>query len=180
MPAKGITEGLLTIQDGVSPSKNISSTILAEIIAHEFGHTLGFGHSASNVALMYASVTGLGPCCATTIVSPRAGSIERRRQQSDAAGRAIESHRGRRRQPRRSLVDRTTRTTRLRRRSRAGERRLRERRRQLSANATAVALNGPASGLYRVYVIASNAAGSSPQSNTVSFNVVLRRSRCSR
>jgi len=61
MTAYTITEGNLTIQDGVTPGAGISSTRLAEIIAHEFGHTLGFGHSADNSALMYAYVTGFGP-----------------------------------------------------------------------------------------------------------------------
>jgi PKD repeat protein len=59
--AYNITEGNLTIQDGVSASSGIPSNTLAEIVAHEFGHTLGFGHSADRTALMYASVTGLGP-----------------------------------------------------------------------------------------------------------------------
>jgi PKD repeat protein len=59
--AGNITEGNLAIQDGVSPSTGISSTRLAEIVAHELGHTLGFGHSSDNTALMYSSVTGLGP-----------------------------------------------------------------------------------------------------------------------
>lgn len=59
--AYAITEGNLTIQDNVSSANGISSRVLAEIIAHEFGHTLGFGHSPDNTALMYASVTGLGP-----------------------------------------------------------------------------------------------------------------------
>jgi PKD repeat protein len=59
--AWNITEGNLVIQDGVSPANGISSSRLAEIIAHEFGHTLGFGHSADRSALMYASVTGAGP-----------------------------------------------------------------------------------------------------------------------
>ncbi len=58
--AYNISEGNLTIQDGVSAS-NMSSNRLAEIIAHEFGHTLGFGHSDSSGALMYAYVTGAGP-----------------------------------------------------------------------------------------------------------------------
>ncbi|MDQ6799286.1 MAG: PKD domain-containing protein [Acidobacteriota bacterium] len=59
--ATPITEGFMTIQDGVSPSTGISSTLLAEIIAHEFGHTLGLGHSSDPTALMYPSVTGRGP-----------------------------------------------------------------------------------------------------------------------
>jgi PKD repeat protein len=59
--AVNITEGNLVIQDNVSPNANLSSNRLAEIIAHEFGHTLGFGHSADGTALMYATVTGLGP-----------------------------------------------------------------------------------------------------------------------
>ena len=56
-----ITEANLVIQDNVSPANGISSKILGEILAHEFGHTLGFGHSSSTDALMYASVTSLGP-----------------------------------------------------------------------------------------------------------------------
>lgn len=59
--AVNISEGNLTIQDGVSPSTGISSVRLSEIVAHEFGHTLGLGHSTDNTALMYAYVTGLGP-----------------------------------------------------------------------------------------------------------------------
>jgi PKD repeat protein len=56
-----ITEAFLEIQDGVSPTAGIPSAMLAEIIAHEFGHTLGLGHSADNTALMYPTVTGRGP-----------------------------------------------------------------------------------------------------------------------
>lgn len=55
-----ILEGNLVIQDGVSPLRGISSAVLAEILAHEFGHTLGFGHSADRTALMYYQVTGGG------------------------------------------------------------------------------------------------------------------------
>jgi PKD repeat protein len=56
-----ITEANLTIQDGVSSNAGIPSNELAEIVAHEFGHTLGLGHSADSKALMYAYVSGLGP-----------------------------------------------------------------------------------------------------------------------
>lgn len=63
-----ITEANLTIQDNVSATTGISSVRLAEIVAHEFGHTLGLGHSDQNTALMYPSVTGLGP-------SPRTDDI---------------------------------------------------------------------------------------------------------
>jgi PKD repeat protein len=55
-----INEGNLTIQDGVTPAAGISSALLAEIVAHEFGHTLGFGHSTDGTALMYGTVTGGG------------------------------------------------------------------------------------------------------------------------
>ena len=59
--AWNITEGNLVIQDNVSPNQGIPSATLAEIVAHEFGHTLGFGHSTDSTALMYPTVTGLGP-----------------------------------------------------------------------------------------------------------------------
>ena len=59
--AYNIVEGNLVIQDGVSPSARISSNRLAEIISHELGHTLGFGHSADASALMYFTVSGIGP-----------------------------------------------------------------------------------------------------------------------
>jgi PKD repeat protein len=65
LSAWNITEGNLTIQDGVSSLTGITSKVLAEIVAHEFGHTLGFGHSDDPSALMFASVTGLGPSLRT-------------------------------------------------------------------------------------------------------------------
>lgn len=59
--ARNIAEGNLAIQDGVTPQAGVSSTTLAEILAHELGHTLGFGHSTDTTALMYGTVTHLGP-----------------------------------------------------------------------------------------------------------------------
>jgi PKD repeat protein len=56
-----ITEANLVIQNGVTPSNGISSLVLAEILAHEIGHTLGIGHSPTNTSLMYASITRGGP-----------------------------------------------------------------------------------------------------------------------
>ncbi|MHB0972093.1 MAG: matrixin family metalloprotease [Thermoanaerobaculia bacterium] len=55
-----ITEGNLVIQNGVSPSAGISSTTLNAILAHELGHTLGFGHSEDSGALMYYTVRAGG------------------------------------------------------------------------------------------------------------------------
>lgn len=59
--AFGITEGNLVIQNGVAPNRGITSSGLAEILAHELGHTLGFGHSADASALMYATLESNGP-----------------------------------------------------------------------------------------------------------------------
>ena len=169
-----ITEGLMHIQDGVSPSKNISSAVLAEIIAHEFGHTLGFGHSASNVALMYASVTGLGASLrdddrlAARWLYPNGGGNGNPTAPAAPSNLAAA--------PSGSNVDlswtdnannETTQTIHLAQGSGAfvnvGS---------VGANATAVRLTGLAAGAYRAYVVASNSAGSSPQSNTVAFTIV--------
>lgn len=55
-----VLEGNLVIQDGVAPANGIGSATLAEILAHEFGHTLGFGHSEDPAALMYPTITSAG------------------------------------------------------------------------------------------------------------------------
>lgn len=175
MHAYEITEALLTIQDGVSPANGISSAILAEIIAHEFGHTLGFGHSASNVALMYASVTGLGPSLrdddrlAARWLYPNGGGSNPTPTAPAAPSNLIAVPSG-------SNVDlswtdnannETSQTIYLAQGSGSftniGN---------VAANATAVRLTSLAAGSYRAYVIASNAAGNSPQSNTASFTIV--------
>jgi PKD repeat protein len=171
--AFGITEGLMHIQNGVSPSQGISSTMLAEIIAHEFGHTLGFGHSASPSALMYASVTGLGPDLreddrtAARWLYPTGGGNNNPTPPAAPSNLAAAVSG--------SSVDlswtdnannETSQTIYLALGSGSfasvGS---------VSPNATAVRLNNVGAGSYRAYVIASNAAGNSAQSNTVSFTV---------
>jgi PKD repeat protein len=174
MHAYGITEGLLTIQDGVSPSKNISSTILAEIIAHEFGHTLGFGHSASNVALMYDSVTGLGPSLrdddrvAARWLYPNGGGngnptppAAPSNLTAVASGSNVDL----------SWTDNANNETAQTIYLAQGDGSFASVG-NVAANATGVRVSGLAAGSYRAHVIASNAAGNSPQSNTVSFTIV--------
>ncbi|HEY0370781.1 MAG TPA: PKD domain-containing protein [Thermoanaerobaculia bacterium] len=174
MHANGITQALLTIQDGVSPAKSISSTVLAEIIAHEFGHTLGFGHSTSNSALMYASVTGLGPslrdddraaarwlypngngtgnptapAAPSNLSAVVAGSNVDLSWTDNANNETAQS----------IYVAQGSGTF-----TNVGS---------VAANTTAVRLTGLGAGTYRVYVIASNAAGNSAQSNIATFGVL--------
>ncbi|MEO8218292.1 MAG: PKD domain-containing protein [Acidobacteriota bacterium] len=59
--ADEIVEGNLVIQDGVAGWAGVSGVLLAELLSHELGHTLGFGHSRSSSALMSPSLMGVGP-----------------------------------------------------------------------------------------------------------------------
>jgi len=168
-----ITSALLTIQDGVSPSKGISSNTLAEIIAHEFGHTLGFGHSSSNNALMYASVTGLGPGLrpddqlaarwlypngggSTTPTAPAAPSNLTATPSGNYADLTWTDNANNETSQSIYLAQGSGSFTNI---------------GSVGANATSVRISSLATGSYRVYVVASNAAGNSPQSNTATFSI---------
>ncbi|HEV7238232.1 MAG TPA: PKD domain-containing protein [Thermoanaerobaculia bacterium] len=166
-----ITSALLTIQNGVSPSASISSATLAEIIAHEFGHTLGFGHSASNVALMFASVTGLGPSLrdddrlaarwlypngggTTTPTAPAAPSNLTATPSGSNADLTWTDNANNETSQSIHLAQGNGSFTNI---------------GSVGANATSVRISSLAAGSYRVYVVASNSAGNSPQSNTATF-----------
>jgi PKD repeat protein len=171
--AWNIIEGNLTIQDAVSPQNGISSSRLAEIVAHEFGHTLGFGHSDDPNALMYYSVTGLGPSLRAddqnaarwlypngsgttpppppTPTAPAAPTA----LTATASGSSIdlswndnannESGQGIYLASGTGSFAKVT---------------------DVAANAESARLNGLAAGSYRIYVVAYNGAGISAQSNT--------------
>lgn len=173
--AYAITEGNLTIQDGVSPSKGISSTRLAEILAHEFGHTLGFGHSASENALMYYMVTGLGPSLrsddqlAARWLYPGSGSSTPPPPQVPASptslfasvsGTSVDL----------SWSDNAGNETGQAVYVAAGSGAF-SKVADIGANVETVRLNGFSAGVYRAYVVAVNAAGSSSPSNTVDFTI---------
>lgn len=176
LSAWNIIEGNLTIQDGVSSSNGISSKLLAEIVAHEFGHTLGFGHSADGGALMYASVTGVGPTLRTddqtaarwlypngsgtppppSPTVPAAPSA----LTALASGSNIDL----------SWVDNATNETGqsvyLATSTGAFSKVT-----NVGANVRTARLSGLASGIYRIYVVAYNAAGNSAASNTATATI---------
>lgn len=173
--AFAITEGNLTIQDGVAPLNGVSSAMLAEILAHEFGHTLGFGHSASPNALMYFSVTGLGaslrdddrlaarwlypngsappppvvepgnPSGLSATVSGSNADLAWNDNANNETSQSIYLALG-------SGAF-----------SKVGE---------VGANVESARISALASGTYRAYVAASNSAGSSGPSNTVTFTII--------
>lgn len=172
--AYAITEGNLTIQDNVSPANGLSSSALAEILAHEFGHTLGFGHSESNSALMYYSVTGLGPSlrdddqiaarwlypngsapppvvqlpAAPSGLSVTVSGSNADLRWSDNANNEVNQS-----------IHLAASSGAF---SKAGD---------VGANATGIRVSSLGPGTYRTYVVANNSAGSSAQSNTATFTI---------
>jgi PKD repeat protein len=171
--AYNIVEGNLTIQDGVSPSAGISSSVLAEIVAHEFGHTLGFGHSSDATALMYPSVSPGGPSLRAddqvaarwlypsgTSTPPPAVPNAPTNLTAVPSGTAINLH----------WTDNASNesgdsvyvATSTGAYSRVGT---------TAAGATSAAVNGLSGGSYRVYVTAWNAAGESAASNVATATI---------
>ena len=171
-----ITEGNLVIQDGVTPGAGISSNRLAEIIAHEFGHTLGFGHSSDNTALMYAYVTGFGPSLkaddqtaarwlypnGTAVTPPPSPSVPGAPTNLAATvsgSNVILSWTD-------NATNETSQSIYLATGNGAFSKIL-----DLGVNVNSTTLSGLAAGTYRLYVVASNSAGASNPSNTVTVSV---------
>jgi PKD repeat protein len=169
-----ITEANLVIQDNVSPANGISSKILGEIIAHEFGHTLGIGHSGNSSALMNASVTGLGPSLrdddmvAARWLYPNGNAAPPQPEVPNAPSNLAASVSG-------SNVDFSWNDNAANETSyaiyiasgsgtfsRAGD---------VPANTRSARVSALVAGTYRAYVVAVNAAGSSAPSNNVTFTV---------
>lgn len=171
--AWNITEGNLVIQDNVAPAKGISSSRLAEIISHEFGHTLGFGHSADSTALMYATVTGRGPALkdddqlAARWLYPNAGgTTPTPTPATPAAPSNLQAN------PSGSNVDllwsdNASNETGFAIFVNGGEVA------RVGANTLSARLSGFAAGTYNIYIVAFNASGNSAASNTASVSISL-------
>lgn len=169
-----ITEANLVIQDNVSPANGISSRILGEIIAHEFGHTLGIGHSGSTNALMYASVTGLGPSLrdddmvAARWLYPNGNVSPPQPQVPSAPSNLTASVTGNNADLtwNDNSADETSFGIYLATGSgsftKAGD---------VPANTRSARVSALAAGTYRVYVVAANGAGESAQSNSATFTI---------
>lgn len=164
-----ILEGNLVIQDGVSPQAGIRSGVLAEIVAHEFGHTLGFGHSDDASALMYPTITASGPALrsddelAARWLYPRTASP--RPPSPPAALRATSGSEGVLLTWIDSASDETGFVVYV-----APDAKSFSRAIQLPADSTTAQLQGLLGGLgYRAYVVSANAAGESSPSNIVGF-----------
>lgn len=168
-----ITEGNLTIQDNVSSANGISSRVLGEIIAHEFGHTLGFGHSPDSSALMYASVTGLGPSLrdddeiAARWLYPNGSTPQP--VSVPAAPSNVRASSGV------NYADLTWTDNASNETAQAiflapGSNGAFSKFADVAANATSARLTSLAAGTYRVYIVATNVAGSA-QSETITFSI---------
>ncbi|HVT04742.1 MAG TPA: PKD domain-containing protein [Thermoanaerobaculia bacterium] len=177
-----ITEANLTIQDNVSPQAGISSQTLAEITAHEFGHTLGFGHSSENPsesdpnlkgALMYYMVTGAGPSLrsddqmaarwlyplaggstVTTVPSAPSGLTGSAASSSSVALGWLDN-----------ASNETAQYVYM--SNGGGFNRVAS----LGANVTSATISGLSAATYQFYVTAANSAGESTGSNTVSVTI---------
>jgi len=171
-----ITEGNLVIQDGVTPQAGISSTTLAEIVAHEFGHTLGFGHSADSTALMFASVSGGGPVLraddqlAARWLYPSGSSTPPPPPTVPAAPTSLVTT------PSGSTVslawvDNATNETGYRAYMASGSGAFSRLTPDLAAGSRAASISSLPAGTYRFYVVAFNAAGESSPSNTASATI---------
>lgn len=175
-----ITEGNFVVQDGVSSATGIPSATLAEIAAHEFGHTLGFGHSPDSTALMYATVSGRGaslrtddqlaarwlygngtgttptPTPTPTPTAPAAPT----NLFATPTGTSV------RLQWTDNATDETTQSIYY-----AGATGAFSKVSDVAANIVTTTLSGFTNGTYRFYVVASNATGTSAASNTASATI---------